>query len=210
MTGSATPNPEKDIASFVHGRISSIQSDYLSSNNKSRGARKLATLRHSLTMPIGADADAWSLEFEGLPSGLAGKGSEPSPGENAVHSALALYAFHQQGQSARMYVQGSDHGLGNAVRQLVLQEKDHYSNLEKGEMPRRFRALVTAESMEEVLHYARQLVQQLRGAAIPLDYARFAAQLYDLQNPYRADGVRLAWGRGYAFAGKNDANDLNE
>lgn len=210
MAGSETPSPEKDIESFVHGRISSIQNDYLSSNNKSRGARKLATLRHSLTMPIGADADAWPLEFEGLPSGLVGRGSKPSPGENAVHSALTLYAFHQQGQSSPMHVRGSDHGLGNAVRQFVQREKDHYSSLEKGEIPRRFRALITAEPMEETLHYARQLVQQLRGAAIPLDYARFAAQLYDLQNPYRADGVRLAWGRGYAFEGRGNNDNSND
>lgn len=200
MTESETFNPERSITSFVHARISTIQNDYLSSSGKSRGARRLAALRHAMTMPIGLNADAWPIEFEGLPAQLVGRGSEPSPGEFSIHAALTLYAFHQQGKSEPMHVRGREHGLGNAVRQMVLRERDRYANLEPGEMPRRFRALITAESMEETLHYARQLVQQLRGAGIPVDYAYLAAQLYDLQNPYKADGVRLAWGRGYASA----------
>lgn len=206
MAESETFNPERSIASFVHARISTIQNDYLSSNGKSRGARRLAALRQAITMPIGSNADAWPIEFEGLPAQLVGRGPEPSPGEFSVHAALALYAFHQQSKSEPMHVRGREHGLGNAVRQMVLQECDRYANLEPGEMPRRFRALITAGSMEETLHYARQLVQQLRGAGIPVDYAYLAAQLYDLQNPYKADGVRLAWGRGYALAGSAGGN----
>lgn len=203
-------NAEASIARFVNARIASIQNDYLSSSRKSRGARNLATLRHAMMMPIGSNADAWPLEFEGLPTSLVGKGPEPSQGEIAIHGAMTLYAFHQQGQTFPMHVRGKEHGLGNAVRQLVLQDKDRYENLEIGEMPRRLRAFITAESMEEILHYARQLVQQLRDASIPIDYAKFAAQLYDLQNPYKADGVRLAWGRGYAFAGQNESESASD
>lgn len=80
--------------------------DYLSAKGKSRGARKLASLRHSLLMPIGSDAVAWLLEFEGLPSALVGSGQEPSAGEVAVHAAMTLYAFHQQGQSRPMHIRG--------------------------------------------------------------------------------------------------------
>lgn len=200
-------DPKNSVAKFVHARVNSIQNDYLSATNKSRGARKLATLRHASTMPIGSNVDAWPLEFEGLPLELVGKGPDPSPGENAVHAALTLYALHQQGQSRPMHANGR--GFGGAVRQLVLQGKEHYSNLEIGEMPRRFRAFITAESMEETLHYARQIVQQLRGAAISLDYAKFAVQLYDLQNPYREDRVRLAWGREYASTSVSEADESN-
>jgi CRISPR system Cascade subunit CasB len=200
MAESDTFDPKRSIVSFVNARISTIQNDYLSSSGKSQGARRLAALRHAMTMPIGSSADAWPIEFEGLPAQLVGRGSEPSRGEFSIHAALTLYAYHQQGKSEPMHVRGGEHGLGNAVRQMVLREHDRYANLEPGEMPRRFRALITAESMEETLHYARQLVQQLRGAGIPVDYAYLAAQLYDLQDPYKADEVRLAWGRGYASA----------
>ena len=97
-----------------------------------------------------------------------------------------------------MYVPGDEHSFGAALRRLVWSDEGRYSNLEEGEMPRRFRAFITADSMEEALHHARQLIQQLRAAEIPVDYARFAAQLYKLQSPYTADKVRLAWGREYS------------
>lgn len=198
MTVHNAQGPERLMLAFVHGRICSIQNDYLSASRKPRGARKLATLRHALLFPIGSNADAWPLEFEGLPAELVGRGTEPSWAETAVHAALTLYAVHQQGKTKPMYVPGDEHSFGAALRQLVRSDKGRYSNLEEGEMPRRFRAFITADSMEEALHYARQLIQQLRAAEIPVDYARFAAQLYTLQSPYTADKVRLAWGREYS------------
>lgn len=198
MTDNSAQKPEQLMLAFVHGRICSIQNDYLSASGKPRGARKLATLRHAFLMPMGSNADAWPLEFEGLPTELVGRGAEPSWAETAVHAALTLYAVHQQGKTKPMYVPGDEHSFGASLRQLVRSDKGRYSNLEEGEMPRRFRAFITADSMEEALHYARQLIQQLRAAEIPVDYARFAAQLYTLQSPYTADKVRLAWGREYS------------
>ena len=205
MTDNSAQKPEQLMLAFVHGRICSIQNDYLSASRKPRGARKLATLRHALLLPIGSSADAWSLVFEGLPAELVGRGAEPSWAETAVHAALTLYAVHQQGKTKPMYVPGDEHSFGAALRQLVWSDKGRYSNLEEGEMPRRFRAFITADSMEEALHYARQLIQQLRVAEVPVDYARFAAQLYKLQSPYTADKVRLAWGREYSRIPKDES-----
>ena len=206
MTDNSAQKSEQLMLAFVHGRICSIQNDYLSASGKPRGARKLATLRHALLMPMGSNADAWPLEFEGLPAELVGRGAEPSWAETAVHAALTLYAVHQQGKTKPMYVPGDEHSFGAALRQLVRSDKGRYSNLEEGEMPRRFRAFITADSMEETLHYARQLIQQLRAAEIPVNYARFAAQLYTLQSPYTADKVRLAWGREYSRIPKAESD----
>jgi CRISPR system Cascade subunit CasB len=65
------------------------------------------------------------------------------------------------------------------------------------EPPLRFAALGTATEFSEITHYARMLIRQLRSATrvIPLDYGRLAGQLFDLQFPGFADGVKLAWGR---------------
>lgn len=205
-----TESPQRSIASYVHKRIMSIQTDCLSPERKSRGARHLATLRHALTVPVGSSIDAWSLEFQGLSAELFGRGNEPSRGENAVHYALALYAFHQQSKTSPMHVVGYENRLGCAVGKLVRQEEERYSSLEDGEPPRRLKALVTAESIEEVAHYARQLVQLLRRAEIPVDYAELAAQLFDFQNPYKVDGVRLKWGREYASASASKADGENQ
>jgi CRISPR type I-E-associated protein CasB/Cse2 len=62
---------------------------------------------------------------------------------------------------------------------------------------RRFEALGTASTFEEVSHHARGLISQFRTHDIPLDYGRFADQLVGLLHPASADRVRLSWGRDF-------------
>lgn len=198
------------LGAFVGRRIEAIQNAYLSTSGHAKGARELAALRHAVTKVPGDVADTWSLEFEGMPTVLVGQGDVPSPGEWATHAALTLYAIHQQSQITPMHQRGREHGLGQAIRQLVQRDSNAYKSLEEGELPRRFAALVTAESFPEAVHYARQLVGQLRGEAIPLDYALLAQQFYDLQMPGRADTTKLAWGRGFAQYQKDDSQSQEQ
>lgn len=155
-------------------------------------------MRRAVAKEPGAVPETWELEFDGMPDCLVGRGQDPSAGELAVHGALTLYALHQQSQTEAMHVSGKEHSLGAAVRMLTIKNSAKYDNLKPGELPRRFAAMVTAQSMSETTHYARQLVKQLRSTSIPLDYGLLAQQLYDLQNPRCADGVRLSWGRHFA------------
>lgn len=62
---------------------------------------------------------------------------------------------------------------------------------------RRFNALATADSMPEVSHYLRGMVQLFRGnePKLKLDYPRLAVELYRFQLPDQAANVRLQWGR---------------
>lgn len=198
MKSGETERLRDQVGLFVGRRVAAIQNAYLSPTGRSKGARELAVLRHAAARKPGAAPDAWALEFEGMPDVLVGRRDDPSPGEWAVHAALTLYAVHQQSQSIPMHQWGCEHGLGQAMRRLVWRASSRYESLEPGELPRRFAALVTAESFSEAMHYARQLVGQLRGEAIPLDYALLAQQFHDLQFPGKADGVRRAWGRGFA------------
>lgn len=191
-------NPREQLRAYASRRVSAIQSDYLSEGRKPKGARKLAVLRRAVGKDPGVIPETWSLEFDEIPNCLMGQRQDPSTGELAVHGALTLYAVHQQSQTKKMHVSGKEHSLGVAVRSLVEKEAAKHGSLEPGELPRRFAAMVTAQSITETIHYARQIVQQLRSASIPLDYGLLAQQLYDLQNPYRADAVRLSWGRDYA------------
>jgi CRISPR system Cascade subunit CasB len=80
-----------------------------------------------------------------MPDGLVGKGEEPSPGEWAAHAALTLYAIHQQSQTIPMHQRGREHGLGQAIRQLVQRNSDRYASLEQ-RASKEVCALVTAES----------------------------------------------------------------
>lgn len=188
----------EQLGRFVGQRIGTIQGSYLSSN-RSKGARQLAALRHAVNNQPGETASIWQLEFDGLPYNLLGKGDVPSKAERAVHAALTLYALHQRSQTIPMHQSGREYGLGQAMHKLVLQNESSYKNLAQGEFPRRFAAFVTADSFEESMYYARQLIGQLRSASIPLDYALLACQLYDIQIPERAEKAKLAWGRGFAY-----------
>lgn len=210
MIGRETESPRNQLRAFVGRRVASLQNAYLSPTGRSKGARELAALRHAVTRKPGNTPDTWALEFEGMPDALVGRCDGPSPGEWAVHAALMLYAVHQQSQSIPMHQRGREHGLGQAMRQLVWRASDRYASLEQGELPRRFAALVTAESFSEAMHYARQLVGQLRGEAIPLDYALLAQQFYDLQFPERADAVKRVWGRGFASRRSDEMPDQEQ
>lgn len=188
----------KRIERYVSNRVAWLQDHRKESYSKGL----LAALRRSVAAQPGEVLDTCDFEFERLPDELRGRGSEPATaGEWAAHLAFALYAVHQQSQESNMHCACSHgreqhHGLGHAVKQLAL--KGTGEQLEQGQMPSRFAALVTSESVEELAHYARQLVQQLRGASIPLDYGRLAGQLYWYQLPEYRNRVCLEWAREFS------------
>ncbi len=193
--------PDAAVQRYVSQRVAKLQGMLLSDAGHSAAARTLAELRRAVSSAPGADPSIWVIEFEEMPTCLRGTLNEPSAGEWAVHGALTLFAVHQQSQRTSMHQVGAPYSLGASVRAFVkrrVEKKDSaYADTEDGRLPTRFAALVTAVSMGERMHYLRQIVQLLRGESIPLDYGRLARDLYDLQNPYRADAVRLAWGRAY-------------
>lgn len=198
------------VEQYVSNRIAWLQNH----RSESRSKGLLAALRKTVAAQPGETLETCEFEFGRLPNELKGRGSEPvTAGEWAAHLAFALYAVHQQSQDAEMYrkcdIESSQYwGLGNAVKLLSL--KGAGEQLEQGQMPSRFAALVTSESVEELAHYARQLVQQLRGASIPLDYGRVAGQLYWYQIPEFRNRVCLEWAREFSQStsdGQNEPDD---
>lgn len=184
------------VRSYVGGKVAYLQRALLQGSRSPAALRDLAQLRRAAGKAPGEVPDTWAIEFEGLPDELAGKGSELSPGEWAVHVAFTLYACHQQSQSKPMHMAGPENDFGRAVRKLVLAQHGG-DTLEQSQMPRRFAAMVTAQSVQELAHYARQLVGQLRSSEIPIDYARFAGQVYRFQFERTRADVCLEWARGY-------------
>lgn len=188
---------QSDIYRYVASRVSKLQSGYLSDAGRGNAARQLAELRRSACKEPGSMPNTWSIEFDGCPESLVGTGQRPSEGEHAIHAALTLYAIHQQSQKQGMHCAGKEHDLGSAMRRYVHLNRGG-ENLEDGELPRRFAAMVTAASIDEAVHYARQLIKMLRTEGIAIDYGRLAQQFLLFQNPYTRHRVLLEWGRGYA------------
>ena len=156
---------------------------------------ELAKLRRGVGRAPGDLPELWGSFLRGMPESFQGR-SGPSHAEWAVYLALTLYALHQQGEeNVSMNEKGCT--LGRAVRLLAQNSAAAAQDWTESSVLRRFNALATADSMPEVSHYLRGMVQLFRGnePKLKLDYPRLAVELYRFQLPDQAANVRLQWGR---------------
>lgn len=184
------------VRAHVRGLVTRIQREYLPAAGRERPSSQasaaLATLRRGHVDDPAAEPSVWEVTIPGMPEGLLNDGGAPSGPERAVHAALVLYAYHQQGRRKPMHVSGPS--LGAALRRLAMargegQARDH------GTL-RRFHSVATSRSESQRLYHLRSLVTLLRAEEVPLDYGRLAVDLLDLRfSGGRADRVRYAWGR---------------
>lgn len=187
VVAASSEDPAHQLTQHVATQVIRLQQGYLT--DRPGAVASLARLRRAVTAEPGDDPSVWSEVFDGFPDGLLGRGDTPSAAERAAHAAITIFAIHQQSRVGAMHRHGTS--LGTAVQALGRE------NANEDAVLRRFHALGTASSLPETLHHLRGLVTQLRGAAIGLDYGRLARDLWRLQNPRTAPGVRLEWGRAY-------------
>ncbi|HHT02552.1 MAG TPA: type I-E CRISPR-associated protein Cse2/CasB [Firmicutes bacterium] len=158
----------------------------------------LAKLRRGIGKEPGELPELFEIVFENLPEGFFGKGGEPSREIWAIYTALTLFSLHQQGKDRPMSASGEREGetsgdsLGAAVGRLVRKDMTREKTLK-----RRFDAVLTADEFTELAHHARGLIQLLKTEDIPLDYPKFAFDLYRYQFDEARNRVRLRWGEDY-------------
>ena len=189
------------ITDAIHDYVAGQLSGLWSLPKPQRRAR-LAELRRGVGLQPGDLPALWGSFLQELPKELwgretaAGECREPSEAEWAVYLALTLYALHQQGEE-NVSMNEKDCTLGRAVRLLAQNSAAAAQDWTESSVLRRFNALATADSMPEVSHYLRGMVQLFRGnePKLKLDYPRLAVELYRFQLPDQAANVRLQWGR---------------
>ncbi len=187
-TGGARTRRLGPLGFALDWRIERLQADYL---RGSSGARAdLARLRRGLGKPAGSVPEIWEITVGAVPDSLSWDRDEPSRAEQAAHAALTLFALHQQSMPVPAHTAGATFG-----RAAGLLRGD--SGRSEEAVTRRFMAVATAESIDEVLVHVRGLITQLRSARRGIDYARFADDLLGLLTPTRVKSVRLAWGRDF-------------
>ena len=156
-------------------------------DNKSRRARgELAALRRGVSRSPGELPEIWELTRVEVPDGA---GDAPTWEEIAVHTAMTLYAVHQQSRTEPMFRPGI--GLGSAAHDLVGRDEENPS------ARARFNALVTSTTVAELRHHLRGFVSLLRARGIALDHAMLADDVLRFQQPGGAKQVRLTWARQY-------------
>ena len=180
----------QDVRTYTEQRLRRLQT--LPDNQR---RAELAKLRRGVGRKPGDLPELWGSFLRGMPEDFQGR-CGPSRAEWAVYLALTLYALHQQGEeNVSMNEKGCT--LGRAVRLLAKNSAAAAQDWTESSVLRRFNALATADSMPEVSHYLRGMVQLFRGnePKLKLDYPRLAVELYRFQLPDQAANVRLQWGR---------------
>ena len=200
--GAAPPEPRRprlgDTGRLVDRRIASpngLQNRYLHNEAQARG--ELAALRSAVAREPGEVPDTWELTQVEVPDNA---GDAPTREEIAVHTAMTLYAVHQQSRTDPMFHPGK--GLGHASRELIGPPDQENPSARK-----RFNAMVTSTTITELRHHLRDLVSLLRARGITLDHAMLADDIVRFQRPGGAKDVRLAWARQYHFMSTADGAD---
>ncbi|MFH8254231.1 type I-E CRISPR-associated protein Cse2/CasB [Streptomyces roseolus] len=196
MTTSAVPTGEL-VAQLAHQHISRWQRGYLSDDAKAVAA--LARLRRGAGRPAGQLPDLWDLLdtqtlHETRRDGRPLSEAELARAEDALHTALTLWALHQQSRGTGMHQlhrPERPRGLGAAVHRLM-PANDIDDSLRK-----RLVRAGNAADLTTLAQRLRDIVTLLRREDVPLDYALLAGQLYQWQWPDGADRVRIAWGRSF-------------
>ena len=179
----------KNAGRLVDRRIGGprgLQARYLDNESRARG--ELAALRKGASRSPGELPEIWELTRVEVPDGA---GDAPTWEEIAVHTAMTLYAVHQQSRTEPMFRPGI--GLGSAAHDLVGRDEENPS------ARARFNALVTSTTVAELRHHLRSFVSLLRARGIALDHAMLADDVLRFQQPGGARSVRLNWARQYHF-----------
>jgi len=208
-TSAATP-PEGATARYrrrqrfgthVAGRVDALQRDAL--KRSSAAIATMARLRAAAGKTPGYDYAV--LDITSVPEHLLEHrpGDDPTDTEWAKHTALTLYALHQQAiHDTPMHRDGP--GLGTAVSQLAR------AATSPDAVRRRFIALGTATSYDATVYHIRGLIAQLRQHKIGLDYGLLADDLLALQRPGGRDRVRARWGRDFYRTAADEADTQAE
>lgn len=199
-----------DLASLVRAQVKRLQREYARGGEQptSWGAATLSALRRADPALPGDDPAVWQITLDALPESLAGRGDEPSRAESAIHAALCLYATHQQSRIDGVHVDGRR--LGQAVRALA-RARAVNEELDSSVVNRlhQLGTATTTRRRHTVLRSLLTLMRAERSSATALDYGLLARDLYSLENPQTAPGVRLVWGRDLRHRGREEDREID-
>lgn len=179
-------------------------------NQRESGVAKatLAELRRSAGRSFAGAEAVWPMLLEQIPEELLSENGVPTPTENAIFVALQLYALCQQG-SRRIS------GLPAEEKPSEANEKIYRATIgeslravrradnEKG-LDRRFNAMLTAQSFDELAYHLRQLIKLVKAAGVTaMDFPQLAEDLFWIQRD-DAQQVKLRWATGYYRINQND------
>lgn len=167
----------------------------------------LANMRNSADKDISNNVDALAYVFSNLSYGEDDRGGELSYMEQAIFTAIQMYAIHQQSnvESVLKFGNGDENesrekkykaNIGDALATL---RSDESESIDK-----RFNAMITATNFNKLSYHLRQMIKILKSKSdAKVDYAKLAEDLYWFMIG-RKEEVRLSWARSYYKYRKNE------
>lgn len=169
----------------------------------------LANMRNSADKDISNNVDALAYVFSNLSYGEDDRYGELSYMEQAIFTAIQMYAIHQQSNVESVLKFGNEDenesrekkkkykaNIGDALATL---RSDESESIDK-----RFNAMITATNFNKLSYHLRQMIKILKSKSeAKVDYAKLAEDLYWFMIG-RKEEVRLSWARAYYKYRKNE------
>ncbi|MCT7696059.1 type I-E CRISPR-associated protein Cse2/CasB [Lactobacillus iners] len=162
----------------------------------------LANIRNSINKSSSNSLDALAFVFNNMPEEYIGFGKELNDYEQAILTAIQMYALHQQSNEKSVlkieYNEGEN--LGDALS--TLRGPDNKS------IDRRFNAMILSSNFLQLQNNLRQFIKLLKAKSdAKVDYAGVAYDLFwFLKN--QKDRVKIKWSRSYyKFRKTNDKGE---
>ncbi len=164
-----------------------------------------ANIRNSINKSSSNNLDALAFVFNNMPEEYIGFGKELNDYEQAILTAIQMYALHQQSNEKSVlkieYNEGEKRqNLGDALS--TLRGSDNKS------IDRRFNAMILSSNFVQLQNHLRQFIKLLKAKSdVKVDYAGVADDLFwFLKN--QKDGVKIKWSRSYyKFRKVNDKGE---
>ena len=164
-----------------------------------------ANIRNSINKSSSNNLDALAFVFNNMPEEYIGFGKELSDYEQAILTAIQMYALHQQSNEKSVlkieYNEGEKRqNLGDALS--TLRGSDNKS------IDRRFNAMILSSNYLQLQNHLRQFIKLLKAKSdAKVDYASVADDLFwFLKN--QKDGVKIKRSRSYyKFRKVNDKGE---
>lgn len=185
-------NPSK--TQLVYSTTNKIIFSLEESKELSKTKATLSNLRNSVGRPSAENLEGIKLLYQFIPEEFYTKYSKLTYEENSILTTLQLYAIHQQSEVDSVNNTEKKDGWDNVGESIgEIRTEDNFLSLD-----RRFNAMITSQSFEELSTHLRQLIKILKGSKdiVKINYPKLSKDLYDFARGYD-ERVRLNWSRAY-------------
>ncbi|MBD3949328.1 type I-E CRISPR-associated protein Cse2/CasB [Tuanshanicoccus lijuaniae] len=199
-------NNKPTVSGITYKILCKLTADLDVSNNKAT----IANLRNSIGKPLSQSVNIFPLIFDNFPHEFLGKNIDLTCEEKAILNTLQLFALYQQGNSESAFNRNRDSefqiNMGSSLS--VLRIGDDVKAVD-----RRFNAMITAGTYEELIYHLRQMIKLLKSKTklkkdVYINFPTLSNDLYWYLRGFE-EQIRLKWAKTYYSTKVHSEGDNN-